>query len=335
MTQTISRDELLTLMDEIGERPDAAAYRRLSDLVMADPAAQALASLDPFSAEYRKAAMALYFDLRGRGDRSYDAARDEASTEPLAKDLFRGPSPWGFQDPDLLSEFMHCWGHMIRRLELKPGGGETVLEYGPGSGQLLLSLARLGVKVHAVDIDKTALAAIKAQAEAMGVEVKTQRAVFGEGFGKTRFDRIVFFEAFHHAAEFETLLDRLDERLKPGGIIVFCGEPVVGHTVPAVPFPWGPRLDALSVFCTRRYGWMELGFTHDFFVELLRRHGWRAELHICEPSGRGNIYTARRESELPPSAEVRPAAPLPLQQKPSFSYKVRWKIGKLLGLPMR
>jgi SAM-dependent methyltransferase len=335
MTETLSRAELLELIDEIGERPDAAQYRRLSGLVMDDPAAHALAAMEPFSAAYRDAAVALYLDLRGRQSEGYEAARDEASTEPPAKDLFRGPSPWGFQDPDLLAEFMHCWGHMIRRLDLKPGGGETVLEYGPGSGQLLLALARLGVKAHAVDIDRSALEAIEAQAAAMKLEVATERAGFGEGFGEQRFDRIVFFEAFHHALEFEALLDRLQERLAPGGILVFCGEPVVGHPTGAVPFPWGPRLDALSVFCIRRYGWMELGFTHDFFVELLRRHGWKAEFHLCEPAGRGSIYTARRISELPPEIAAQPVEPAAKAEALSFSYKLRWKIGKLLGLPMR
>ncbi len=50
---------------------------------------------------------------------------------------------------------------------------------------------------------------------------------------------------------------------------------------------------------------MELGFTHNFFVELLRRHGWRvAELHVCAPSGRGNVYTARRLGESAPASEA-------------------------------
>ena len=141
MTESISRADLLKLMDEIGERPDAAQYRMLSDLVMDDPVAQSLAGMAPFSPEYREAAVGLYYDLRGRSD-GYDAARDEANTEPLAKDLFRGPSPWGFQDPNLAAEFLHCWGHMIRRLELTPGAAQSVLEYGPGSGQLMLTLAR-------------------------------------------------------------------------------------------------------------------------------------------------------------------------------------------------
>jgi len=337
MSETISRAELLKLMDEIGERPDAAQYRMLSDLVMDDPVAQSLAGMAPFSPEYREAAVGLYYDLRGRSD-GYDAARDEANTEPLAKDLFRGPSPWGFQDPNLAAEFLHCWGHMIRRLELTPGAAQSVLEYGPGSGQLMLTLARLGVKAHAVDIDVTALESIRQQAKAMGLEVATERAGFGEGFDGQVFDRIVFFEAFHHALEFESLLARLHDRLAPGGILVFCGEPVVGHPVPAVPFPWGPRLDALSIFCIRRYGWMELGFTHEFFVEVLRRHGWRAEAHVFEASGRANIYTARRESELSPLRRASAAIaslPPPSPTRYSLSYKLRWKLGKLLGLPMR
>lgn len=178
-----------------------------------------------------------------------------------------------FRDPRLVSEFLSSWGQIMRCLDVEPGREASVLEYGTGSGQLLLMLARLGLRAHAVDIDEGSLAQVRAQSDAMGLGVRTERAVFGEGFEGETFDRILFFEAFHHAIDFMPLLARLQRRLKPGGRIVFCGEPILGEGAPSVPYPWGPRLDALSIFCMRRWGWMELGFTERFFVEALQRKG--------------------------------------------------------------
>ena len=123
-----------------------------------------------------------------------------------------------------------------------------------------------GVDVSGVDIDAPSVEASRRQAEALDLPVELEQAPFGEGFAGRRFDRIVFFEAFHHAWDFERLLERLHDRLEPGGRIVFCGEPIAPAPLVAIPFPWGPRLDALSVLCMRRWGWMELGFQHEFFV---------------------------------------------------------------------
>jgi hypothetical protein len=57
-----------------------------------------------------------------------------------------------------------------------------------------------------------------------------------------------------------------------------------------VPYPWGPRLDALSVFCMRRFGWMELGFTRDYLLKIARATGWVAKYHPFPGCGRASIY---------------------------------------------
>jgi SAM-dependent methyltransferase len=202
------------------------------------------------------------------------------------------------------------WGHILRLLDLPAGSGASVLEYGPGSGQILLMLARLGCRAFGVDIDAGALAAIRAQAEAMGVEVATERARFGEGFEGRRFDRVVFFEAFHHAFDFQAVMRGLHARLEPGGRVVFCGEPIVPAPGGAVPYPWGPRLDGLSVFCMQRFGWMELGFTRDFFLAAMRRAGWRVRHHPFPGCGRADAFVAEPLSaaEARGDYELRPAA---------------------------
>ena len=64
----------------------------------------------------------------------------------------------------MVSEHLLAWGHIFAHLNLPSGG--SLLEYGPGSGQLLLMLARMGYRACGVDIDAVALEGIRAQGAA-------------------------------------------------------------------------------------------------------------------------------------------------------------------------
>ena len=277
------------IVAEIGDGvPDAAQYQRLSDLVLDFPQARALARMDPFAPGYRAAALDLYLGLRGREDEGYLAARDEAHPAALPADLWRGLVPWSFGSAAMASEHLLAWGHVFAHLNLPEGG--ALLEYGPGSGQMLLMAARLGYGACGVDINPDALAAIAAQAAHLGLAVELEQAGFGEGFAGRKFDAILFYEAFHHAFDFDRLLERLHARLNPGGRVILCGEPVSVGPNPAVPYPWGPRLDGLSVFCMRRFGWMELGFSHRYLMRLMRQKGWAARFHPFAHGDRAAVY---------------------------------------------
>jgi len=272
--------------------PNSVEYQQLQEISLRHRLTSRLLELDPFSDEYKAAVLQIYRDLRG-DERPYDPGRDEASRMVLPANLWSGASPWSFRDTRLVSEFLLSWGQIMRALALPPRSDATILEYGSGSGQLLLCLARLGLQTSAVDIDAASLELLRAQATAMQLHVRTEQAAFGDGFGEETFDRIIFFEAFHHAIDFGPLLSRLRQRLRPDGLLILCGEPVVGTSVPSVPYPWGPRLDGLSVFCIRRYGWMELGFTEAFMLEALHRHGWLVEVSTLPGCGRATTYIAR------------------------------------------
>lgn len=278
------------LVRGLGDRaPDVTEYRALSAMMLDHPMVPRLQALDPHSEVYREAALALYRDLRG-SERAYVAEEDERSGALLPDNVMTGVSPWIFRDAGMIAEFLFSWGQIMRALALPPNSEASILEYGSGSGQLLLMLARIGLRVAAVDIDLASLESVRAQAALMRVEVRTEQAGFGEGFEGERFDRIIFFEAFHHAIGFDALLGRLRQRLNEGGRLILCGEPVVGTPLPSIPYPWGPRLDGLSVFCIRRYGWMELGFTESFLVEAMQRRGWLVEVRPMAECGRANSY---------------------------------------------
>jgi SAM-dependent methyltransferase len=275
-----------------------AAYRDLTAVQLRPPPIAArMREADPFSPEYAAMAMELGALLRGRA--AYAPERDERLGHGMQdRDLWTGLSPWDFRSNLLMAEFFDCYAAMLRQLGAAPGA--SVLEYGPGSGQFLLALARLGYRCHAVDIEPEYLRLIRRQAEAMGLTIRCNQGVFGEGFGERRFDAIVFFEAFHHAPDPVGLLRRLRARLNPGGRLILCGEPVFppGLTDGPIPYPWGPRLDAISIQGWQR-GWMELGFQIDFLLEAFRRAGWHA-IPITHPTTfRANLIVASVAEEIP------------------------------------
>lgn len=286
-------------MDEFqGRLPDAAGHQRLCSVVLEHPLASELSKHEePFSAGYRDLVLELYALLSGNKD-GYQAERDErsASDGAVPSDLWKGLVPWSFQDPRLASEFLFSWGQILRLLDV--GAGGRVLEYGPGSGQLLLMLARLGVSAYGVDVDGASVEAIRRQAEVLGLHVEAEVGVFGSGFDGVSFDRVIFFEAFHHAFDFTGLLSALQGRVAAGGRIVLCGEPIVDHCCPEIPFAWGPRLDGLSVFSMRRWGWMELGFTRELFVDAAGRSGWATSAQPFPGCPRANAFVLRRPHEM-------------------------------------
>lgn len=273
--------------------PDTGEYHRLSGILLDHPLVARMQGLDPFSDEYRELAMRIYFEVRGGEHADYQPERDEASGSGVVANVFSEVSPWSFRDTSFIAEMLFSWGHILRLLDTNGAANTRVLEYGPGSGQILLTLARSGCEAHAVDIDAASLESVAEQARLMGLTVHTERAVFGEGFEGQLFDCIIFFEAFHHAADFQALSRRLQERLAPGGKVIFCGEPIVPQAGGPVPYPWGPRLDGLSAFCIRRFGWMELGFTREFFVEMLRATGWQVQYHPFPTCPRAEAFVAR------------------------------------------
>ena len=288
--------EFKQIFEQIGTGvPDAALYLKMSTLFIEVPEAASLKAMDPFDPAYRIAVVALYLSIRGRPEEGYKPTRDEISTFGQPKNLWTDTIPWSFRDASTLSEHCAAWGSVFAHAELPEGG--RILEYGPGSGQILIMAARMGYHAYGVDIDHGALECIRNQADSLGLTVMTEQAEFGDGFDEQTFHTILFYEAFHHALEFEDLLVRLQSRVCPGGRVLLCGEPIVEETFNGIPYPWGPRLDALSVFCMRRFGWMELGFTHAYFVEVAKRCGWIAVHFPDNRTGRASLYVLQRVGE--------------------------------------
>ena len=168
--------------------------------------------------------------------------------------------------------------------------GDWALEYGAGYGQIAVTLGRLGVNVHTVDINQIYNDAITKQAEHFGIPVKSFKGLFGDQPRPgQQYDVILFYESFHHCADFLDLPGKLTRLLKPGGRILMAGEPI-GNNSASWPYPWGVRLDAEAVAVSGVRRWLELGFTEDFLVSLFLRHGFVWRKHPCELTHYGIVY---------------------------------------------
>ena len=102
-----------------------------------------------------------------------------------------------------------------------------------------------------------------------------------------------------------------------------------------VPYPWGLRLDGESIRSISEFGWMELGFSEDYFGELLMRHGFSLRYVASPATWRGHCFIATPYSDSFPILEdvfIR-AHDTPCGWHPSESTH-RWTNGSgLLPLP--
>jgi 2-polyprenyl-3-methyl-5-hydroxy-6-metoxy-1,4-benzoquinol methylase len=197
----------------------------------------------------------------------------------------------------------------MQKLALRDG--QSVLEYGPGTGQLALACARNGCDVTVIDIEPKYVEAIREQARRLDVPIRAEIGHVGDlpDPGK-RYDAVLFFESFHHALHHNELLRRLHDAVVDGGRVYLAGEPIIdAHNMwaPAFSTSWGPRTDMLSVWAMRASGWLELGFREEYLVEAASRAGWEVEKHMCPLSFRGNtwVLTPRGEARKRRGRSVR------------------------------
>lgn len=249
--------------------------------------------LDPFGQDYRERVLALY--KRITKNSHYDPSLMEKTDSADTGEGAFCPIPYRFAKSSLVGEYLTCFGWILRNLDVSAGA--DILEYGAGEGALSIQLALMGCNVYAIDIEQRFLDLIQRQCQQLGLKITTKMARFGDGFEAKQFDRIIFFEAFHHCFDHFDALMQIRHQLKPDGFVCFSGEPIIrrdsGDAV-LVPYPWGLRMDGEAMRSIAEFGWMELGYSEPYFVALLSRCGFSVERSPCPSYGRGDVYIARR-----------------------------------------
>lgn len=227
--------------------------------------------LDPLSAEYRDAQMALYHKLAGKND--YVAKESEPIRLDVEAQLDPHPFPFDSRNPGHIGNHLFNLAGIFKSLDKEPPA--RVLEYGMGSGFTSLHLAAAGFEVIGVDINADCVEIARRMAKGRGLNnLRAEVGEFGyipEGAGEI--EAVLFYESFHHCWDFDQVLAKLHEVTAPGCTLIFGNEPIYED----FPKPWGLRTDGQSLFEIRTKGWLELGFRTDFFKEVLDRTGWRVE----------------------------------------------------------
>ena len=118
-------------------------------------------------------------------------------------------------------------------------GFERSLEVGAGTGYFSLNLLRAGIVREATctDISPGMVRTLRGNAERLGLRVRTARAdAESLPFAEQSFDLVLGHAVLHHLPDLDRAFAEFHRVLKPGGWIVFAGEPSrVGDRLAAVP----------------------------------------------------------------------------------------------------
>jgi SAM-dependent methyltransferase len=118
-------------------------------------------------------------------------------------------------------------------------GYRRALEIGAGTGYFSLNLLQAGVVQEATctDISPGMVSVLGANAERLGLRVKTARAdAESLPFADGAFDLVLGHAVLHHLPDLERAFAEFHRVLQPGGRIVFAGEPSrFGDRLAAIP----------------------------------------------------------------------------------------------------
>ena len=114
---------------------------------------------------------------------------------------------------------------VLRLAALQPG--QRVLDIGSGRGSLAFVLARHGLQVIGVDIDRESLQEARLRAAHASVQVRGRiRFMFGDAlslpFSNGRFDGVFSFDSLHHLSDCPGAVDEMLRVCNPTGVIAIA-----------------------------------------------------------------------------------------------------------------
>ncbi len=241
-------------------------------------------SLDPFSDDYFQAQVRLYTEITGR---KLDQDSGELTPINVAAHA-AAANPYNSRDVRFLAKHNRAVLTALVLADLPPAA--EVLDAGSGWGLSSEAFARCGASVTAVDINPLFADLVRQRATRLDLPIDSIRSGFDTFASTKRFDLLFFYECLHHSVKPWETLAHMAQFVKPEGKIVFAGEPINGiwwkH--------WGLRLDGLSIYCMRKFGWWESGWTGEFIAACYARAGYTLELHAFVGLDNGHVGVAIR-----------------------------------------
>jgi ubiquinone/menaquinone biosynthesis C-methylase UbiE len=119
-------------------------------------------------------------------------------------------------------------GKLRKALGAAPAHYPRALEIGAGTGYFILNLMRAGLVDEGVatDISPGMLDVLSASAARLGLDVETAACEASElPFEDESFDLVLGHAVLHHLPDLDAAFREFRRVLRPGGVVVFCGEP--------------------------------------------------------------------------------------------------------------
>lgn len=220
--------------------------------------------LDAYSDRYARMQSDLYREISGR-------EIDQAANEMLDVDVdaaVDAPNPYRSTNPDLMAKHARTVLTSIVVADLPPEA--KVLDMGCGWGISTEMFGFCGCHVTAVDINPSFVDLVSRRAAKRGYDVVTRQGAFDNFESDDKFDLVFFYESLHHAILPWEIIARLSSNVGYGGKFAIAGEPIQEEWWKT----WGLRLDAQSVYCIRKFGWFENGWSEAFIGNCFRRSGF-------------------------------------------------------------
>lgn len=256
-------DQFVSISDSLGG-PGSPACNDFWAGFTYEPRHQVDQSLDPFSEAYVADQVVLYEEISGR---KYDVQKNELTEFDVALHIMAA-NPYNHPDPTVLAVHLQRLSRALRYAA--PQRGEVLLDMGCGWGLSSELAAYLGLSVVAVDVNPSFIHLVRERAKSGKRTIAAEVATFESFSPAEPADIALFYECLHHAVRPWIVAARIAAGLKHGGRIVLAGEPINDiwwkH--------WGMRLDPISVYCIRKFGWFESGWSLAFIKQVLHRAGF-------------------------------------------------------------
>jgi SAM-dependent methyltransferase len=158
----------------------------------------------------------------------------------------------------------------------------------------------MGCRVTAVDINKKFVELIRRRSNRLNFAIEAIQSNFDDLRLDKTFDLVVFYESLHHAIRPLELLQKVSGWLSANGKIALAGEPIQNIWWNN----WGLRLDPLSIYCMRKFGWFENGWSKDYITAALSKCGLHVDYKDDADPDIGPMIIASRTNgsrlEIPP-----------------------------------
>jgi 2-polyprenyl-3-methyl-5-hydroxy-6-metoxy-1,4-benzoquinol methylase len=199
-------------------------------------------------------------------NREFDQSENEHTTLDIEKHV-AAINPYDHGVPSELAIHLQRLAKAYR-LGCPPRGGR-LLDMGCGWGLSSEVAAYLGLKVTGVDINRDFLELVASRALRFGFDIDVVHSLFDKFQPQFQYDMILFYECLHHALKPWTVIEQLSKHLTRNGQIVLAGEPFNEHWWKH----WGLTLTPMSVYCIRKFGWFESGWSLSFIDKVFQRAG--------------------------------------------------------------